>query len=256
MSFIKQAQYRALKPAKRWLRPWRSLYFGEIRVSYKRHLDGGGSTFGQNYIPLLRDWGMPRQARAFEWCSGPGFIGFSLLAHGLCDALCLADINPEAVSACRRTVAENRLTNKVCVYQSDNLENIPSSECWDLVVGNPPHFDWSPESGDVRVCDPGWNIHRGFFGSIGRFLKPNGVILLQENNRGSTAATFSRMIEEFGFTTVLVDGCEPRLTPYTRHYYVGVMRQGDTPPTWLAVGGRDTAKSAPGKDRTGNAVHY
>jgi len=245
LAFVKQLQYLALKPAKRWLRPWQSLYFGDIRVSYKRHLDGGGSTFGQNYIPLLHDCGMPPPARVFEWCSGPGFIGFSLLAHGLCETLCLADINPEAVDACRRTVAENRLANRVSVYQSDNLESISSSERWDLVVGNPPHFDWSPETGDVRVCDPGWNIHRRFFASVGRFLKPNGVILLQENNRGSTASTFSRMIEEFGFATVLVHNCEPRLTPYTRHYYLGVMRRGDMPPTWLAAVGRVASKVTP-----------
>lgn len=35
----------------------------DIRVSYKRYLDGGGSAFGQDYIPFLLDRGMPRQAR-------------------------------------------------------------------------------------------------------------------------------------------------------------------------------------------------
>ena len=53
------------------------------------------------------------QPRAFEWCAGPRFIGFSLLGHGLCDTLCLADINPEAVSACERTIADNALTDRV-----------------------------------------------------------------------------------------------------------------------------------------------
>src|SRR5436853_2332334 len=86
--------------------------------------------------PLLRDRGMPRMQRVFEWCSGPGFIGFSLLARGLAETLCLADVNREAVVACRRTVARNALESLVAVYRSDNLGDIPGSEQWDLVVSN------------------------------------------------------------------------------------------------------------------------
>jgi hypothetical protein len=50
-------------------------------ASTKKHLDGGGSSFGQGYIPFLKSRGMPKQQRVFEWCSGPAFIGFSILAH-------------------------------------------------------------------------------------------------------------------------------------------------------------------------------
>ena len=162
-----------------------------MRVSYKQHLDGGGSTFGQDFVPLLRDRGMPKVARAFEWCAGPGFIGFSLLAQGLCETLCLADVNPEAVAACRRSVARNRLEAKVAVYLSDNLEDIPASEQWDLVVSNPPHFIDSG-IGHLRYHDPDWRVHRGFFGTVARHLKPGGVVVLQENNAGSTPDTFTR----------------------------------------------------------------
>jgi 16S rRNA G1207 methylase RsmC len=96
--------------------------------------------FGQDFIPLLQHLGLPKQKRVFEWCAGPGFIGFSMLGHGLCSSLCLADINPEAVRACQRTVSENGLSDRVSVYCSDNLLNIPATERWDLVVSNPPHF--------------------------------------------------------------------------------------------------------------------
>jgi SAM-dependent methyltransferase len=231
--FVKRLEYRTLKPAQRWLQPWRYVTYGDICVHYKRHLDGGGSSFGQDYIPFLHDRGMPRQPRVFEWCAGPAFIGLSLLGFGLCDTLCLADINPEAVRACRRTIAGNGLADRVAVYRSDNLDNIPASERWDLVVGNPPHFDWA-QIGEIRIGDSGWNIHRRFFASVGRFLKPGGAILIQENNRGSTVETFRQMIEDAGFSIVLVHGCEPRLTPYTRYYYLGIMRRGDTSPPWLA----------------------
>jgi methylase of polypeptide subunit release factors len=175
---------------------------------------------------------MPRQQRIFEWCAGPGFIGFSLLAHGLAETLCLADINPEAVEACRRTIAQNNLAGQVSVYHSDNLKNLPASEKWDLVVSNPPHFidDWI---GDLRTYDDGWHIHREFFNGVDRFLKPGGVIVLQENNRGSTAETFRPMIEASGLSIVFVAECRPQRTSYDRLYFIGIMRRGDTPPTWV-----------------------
>ena len=108
-------EHGTIKPWLRRMRPYREATYSGVRVSYKSHLDGGGSTFGQDFIPLLRERGMPKVQRAFEWCTGPGFIGFSLLAHGLTETLCLADVNPEAVAACRRTVARNGLERSVAV---------------------------------------------------------------------------------------------------------------------------------------------
>ena len=232
----KQFESRHLKPLVRRLEPWRQVRYGDVNVHYKRHLDGGGSSFGQEYIPFLIARGMPRQARVFEWCAGPGFIGFSLLGFGLCDTLALADVNPAALAACRRTIAASGLSDRVSLYRADNLTGIPPSEQWDLVVGNPPHFDIA-QSGELRFADEGWELHREFFAAVGRFLKPGGVILIQENNQGSIPDTFRAMIEAAGLSLVAVHGDEPRVTPYTRIYYLAVMRRGDAPPAWLAAGG-------------------
>lgn len=231
---IRRFEYGTIRRVKRALQPWRYVTYGDIRVHHKRYLDGGGSAFGQDYIPFLRDRGMPKQARVFEWCAGPAFIGFSMLGFGLCDSLCVADINPDAVRACGRTIAANDLKDRVSVYHSDNLDNIPATERWDLVVGNPPHFDWE-QVGERRFADSGWNIHRSFFKNAGRFLKPGGVILVQENNHGSTVETFRQMVEDAGFSIVLAHNCEPRITPYARYYYLGIMRRNETPPAWLAA---------------------
>jgi 16S rRNA G966 N2-methylase RsmD len=231
LNLWKTIEHRHIKPALRRMQPYRVATFAGVRVSYKPHLDGGGSTFGQEFVPVLRGRGMPKVARAFEWCAGPGFIGFSLLAHGLCETLCLADVNPEAVAACRRTVAHNRLEDKVSVYQSDNLRDIPASEQWDLVVSNPPHFG-DTVSRQLRYDDPDWRVHRGFFGGIARHLKPGGVIVLQENNDGSTPATFAPMIAEAGLRVVFEQGASPVRTTDSRMFYLGIMRAGDTPPKW------------------------
>jgi len=222
---------RYIKPIFHKLNPWRQVTYGDVRVHYRQHLDGGGTYFGQDFVPYLELRHMPRQQRVFEWCAGPGFIGFSMLARGLAETLCLADINPEAVEACRRTIADNGLAERVSVCRSDNLGGIPDSERWDLVVGNPPHFV-DTGIGQLRLHDEGWHLHRDFFRSVGPFLKPGGVIVLQENNRGSTAETFRSMIEAADLSIVFVGEGRPRRTTYDRFYFIGIMRRGDPPPAW------------------------
>ena len=72
------------------------------------------------------------------------------------------------------TVRVNKLSGRVTVYQSDNLESIPRSEMWNLIVSNPPHFVDQYE-GDIRAHDPEWRIHRGFFETISDHLAEEGV---------------------------------------------------------------------------------
>jgi methylase of polypeptide subunit release factors len=147
----------------------------------------------------------------------------------------LADINPMAVTACRRTIADNGLGGSVRVYHSDNLSAIPIEEQWDLVVGNPPHFDNG--AFHLRALDKDWHLHRKFFATIARFLHPGGIIVLQENNLGSTAETFHEMIETAGLAIVFVDGCAPQRTSASRIYYIGIMRRGDVVPVWASGAG-------------------
>lgn len=227
----RRIEHGFIKPWLRRIKPWRAKTLGGVRVHYMKHLDGGGAWFGQDYIALLKAWSVPKQGRIFEWCAGPGFIGFSLLGHGHCETLCLADINPQAVDACRRTIEDNKLGARVAVYHSDNLAGIPANEKWDLVVSNPPHFV-DHFIGDLRGHDPDWRIHRGFYAAVGKHLNPGGVLLIQENNRGSVAETFRAMIEAAGLSIIFVHGCAPDRTPDDRFYYVGAMRTGDPVPDW------------------------
>lgn len=170
----------------------------------------------------------------FEWCAGPGFIGFSLLAHGFCKTLCLADVNKEAVLARRRTVRYNRLGDRVTVYHSDNLKAIPASEQWDLIVSNPPHFPVDRIT-DIRLHDPSFQLHRDFFNDVGKFLKPNGVIVLQENNLGSTAETFREMVDAASLRIIFAQGDGGKLTPYPRYYYLGIVHRGAQVPAWATA---------------------
>jgi Methyltransferase small domain len=218
----------------RKLRPLRHVRYAGIGISYREELDGGGTVFGQDFISFFTARGMPKQKRIFEWCSGPGFISFSLLGHGFCETLCLSDINPDAMASCERTIRVNKLGDRVSVFQSDNLKNIPRSEKWDAVVSNPPHFADQHE-GELRAHDPDWRIHREFFETIGEFLTAGGIVVLQENNRGSTVETFRHMIDQSGLEIVFADGDSPTLTKESVYYYIGIVRRGETPPPWATT---------------------
>jgi hypothetical protein len=76
MSLLNRVENELVRPILRWARPSRHVRLAGIDISYRSELDGGGTEFGQEFIPFLKSRGMPKQRRAFEWCSGPGFIGF------------------------------------------------------------------------------------------------------------------------------------------------------------------------------------
>jgi hypothetical protein len=154
-----------------------------------------------------------------EFCSGPGFIGFSLLAEGLCESLCLSDINPEAIQAVEQTIQLNGLQDCVNVYRSDGLRDIPEAERWDLVVSNPPHFkDNYHES--IRHYDGNWQIHRNFYQTVAKYLNPGASVLFQENFEGSTPGDFSSMLAENGHSLIDAFVCsEPRTKNYIDTYY-------------------------------------
>lgn len=162
--------------------------YGEIEVCWLPELEGGGRGFGQDYLPMVEHL-FGHVGRVFELCAGAGCIGFSLLAHGLCDSLALSDINPVAVEAARETVRRNGLDDKVAVHLSDGLAQVPAGESCDLFVANPPFFTdprvsflrepWVPAGAGLRSMDPGLKLHRRLYEDLGRFLRPGGSALIQ-----------------------------------------------------------------------------
>lgn len=166
-------------------------------------LDGGGTEIYQEIINLLKEW-YPGHLfdRTFEWCAGPGIIGFHLLDAGLTNTLCLADVYEPAVVAQKEIIDCLKCQHRVSTYLSDNLKHIPKTERWDLVVGNPPHFPNSVQkhSGtNLRLyVDQDWNIHKEFFTDIKQFLNPGAKIFLWEAQWGSSVETFRPWIESAG----------------------------------------------------------
>lgn len=185
----------------------------KIRVFYEESLNGGGITFGQEYIAIIKDKYPNRLfTKCYEWCCGPGFIGFSILDHGLCKSLCLSDLHDPAIQYAEITVSHlpNEFKGKVTTYLLKDIELLPDNEKFDLVVSNPPHYSiYTPPGIDSwpeqisnnarRIClDIDWESHRNFFRHIKKHLLPNGIILLQENMHGSTLGAFSKSIRNAG----------------------------------------------------------
>lgn len=176
--------------------------YGDIDVCWTGELDGGGMGFGQDFVPVVATL-FGHVHRLCEVCAGPGFIGFSLLAHGLCDELTLVDVNPAAVAAARETVRRNGLADRVRVVESDGLTGLPPGDRHDLFVANPPHFPTPLGLGiGLLTDDPGWRLHRDFYATVGRFLTPGGSVLFQENSEGADPAEFVPMIEAGGLEHV------------------------------------------------------
>jgi SAM-dependent methyltransferase len=177
------------------------IHYKNIKVSYSFFLNGGGVLFAHEFVRIVSQK-IGKVGHVFEYCAGPGFIGFSLLANNLCDKLTLADVNPKAIEAIKETIKNNNLQDKVTVYQSDCLDSIPRTERWDLVVGNPPWHLCSKYKKNIIVCDPEGKVHKKFYRDINKFLKPSGSILFIEGGEYTNIINFKGMIEGNGFKII------------------------------------------------------
>src|SRR5262249_16847582 len=109
-----------------------------------------------------------------------------------------------------------------------------AAERWNVIVSNPPHFDDAVFKNEITHYDRDWHLHRDFFRDAPRFLAPNSVIVLQENNQGSTAETFRPMAEAAGLRVRVVENCRGVLTPQPNYFYVGITRAGNAAPGWAS----------------------
>ena len=164
-------------------------------------LYGEGIFYETEFYRALLLLGVTPCEHVFEFCAGPGYIGYSLLAYGFCQKLTLADVNPVAVEAARRTARYNGIEKLVNIYLSDGLKQIPENDKWDLVVSNPPVLSRSMEIGKketIVTIDPGGAVHREFYLSVKRFMKPGGRVLLKEKPRTGSVDLFEPMVREGG----------------------------------------------------------
>ncbi len=196
--------------------------YGGVAVFDRPEQHRGGMAFGRDFPRVLNELGVGRSGRVLEFCSGPGYIGYSLLAAGWCDALVLSDVDAESIATARHTAAYNGLEDRVTAYISDALDSIPAAERWDLVVANPPHFlPDASRSHDIQVFDPDWSLHRRFYAAVGRHMNEGGVVIVAENRAGSDPEAFADMIAAGGGRPAAVHpGTDVRGEPNGLYYQV------------------------------------
>lgn len=212
--------------------PYATMRYGDLDVCFQWRLDGGGTVFAHEYVRLVAER-FGRVGHVFEFCSGPGFIGFALLAHGLCERLTLADVSRRTLDAARETVRRNGLADRVAVHHSDALDGIPAGEHWDLVVGNPPWLLAPPDARhNLLLCDPGGRVHESFYRDVGKFLAPGGSVLLIEGGKYTAPRDFQAMIDRHGLRVVEAIRPAPwwgifrhlRSYPWLRFPFVALLR--------------------------------
>lgn len=203
----------------------------QYQVIHDSWMDGGGSWFGQEYADIIRQRYSSRVFnRCYEWCSGPAFIGFNILDHGLCESLCVSDIYADAIERVKESAIVNQIAN-VGAYATGTVSGLPEHEMFDLVVANPPHFLECPGDDNYRriAVDQNWAAHQEFFSNIGKHLLPDGVILLQENQAGSInrEKDFEHFIDASGLEIIDVFNSETYYTPdhYTQIYYIEIRQK-------------------------------
>jgi methylase of polypeptide subunit release factors len=178
---------------------------GNYKVFYKNNNDGGGRTFGQDFIPEITSLYPGRVFdRCLEWCAGPGFIGYGLLSAGIINHVTMMDISSDALSDAEMTANYqlNGVRDKVTTIHAGCVAGLEGQ--FDLIVANPPHmrektFGQINSRYPERIyLDPEWNIHREFYSNIKNNLAPEGVILLCEYLGGSSPESFRQMINDGG----------------------------------------------------------
>lgn len=154
---------------------------GAIEIRYQPHLDLGGSEHAAPVAQFIRQRLGVAFDQALEMFAGAGFIGFQLLADGVCRSVDFSDSDPAAVRCVRSTIRRNGLPEICRAYHGSVFTGIPAGRRYDLVVGNPPWaFSWKAGDSDRRECDPGWAIHRAFYRDVSRFLHRKSIVLLLE----------------------------------------------------------------------------
>lgn len=176
-------------------------YF-DLKINWSKDTDGCGNQMIDDFLDATQAISEDTKFKnVLEWCSGPGYWGFGLLATGIAEHVTLADIYEPNKPAVLKTIKENNLQDRATFVLSDNFTNIPQQK-FDLIVANPPHFNMDPYVAHYddprKYKDLDWSIHRNFFNTVNDYLTDNGVIVLAENVWGSNPDTFQDMINDNG----------------------------------------------------------
>ena len=182
------------------------LKIGNFLIYTSGSLDGYGYQTLVDAVSCINHYAAGRKYNhCLEWCSGPGYLGFGTLSSGLTKNLTLLDIFEPNKDVVESSIDRNNLRKNVNFILSDNFSNHEKNLKYDLVIGNPPHFNFlNPPNENVDINehrkfqDTDWKIHKDFFKNVNDYITDDADIILMENTKGSNLDTFKSMIETNG----------------------------------------------------------
>lgn len=127
--------------------------------------------------------------RAIDVCTGSGCLAI-LLAHQFPDARVDAcDLSPEALNVARINVREHKLEDRVQLFKSDLLTDVPPAK-YDIILSNPPYEpsrlvdQQEPEfAAEPRMAHDGGRdglaIIRTLLRQVASRLEPHGIVVIE-----------------------------------------------------------------------------
>jgi hypothetical protein len=190
-----------------------------IEINYHPLMECGGIRRAPMFIDTLE---LIAPGRIFdhglEWCSGPGFIGFSLLGKGLCKKLDLADIWKPSLLAAKGVNAVNNVTT----WHIRRLSDIQPPQKYDLIVGNPPWYPGNLLHKYRLTCDPGLTILKNFLIDAKNYLTPDGLIVLVEGQTHTGPKDILSVLSGTGLQLTQILTCQDDW-----HWFVGIEHNRD-----------------------------
>ena len=177
---------------------------GKGGVHHNPLYDGGGASIGYDmckHQSVLTH--ISNINTTLEMCSGPGFIGYYLLFNNLTKQLWLSDKFDGVLPGIMETNKSNNVD--ASFIHSDCFQNFPKDLKFDLIIGNPPHFQkdekwiWDRKTKDevdasYRInLDEDLKFHKEFFKNVKNYLNKNGKIIFVENNAFISDKTISEL---------------------------------------------------------------
>ncbi|MGO1079213.1 methyltransferase [Inquilinus sp. CA228] len=139
---------------------------------------------------LFAEWlPYPIGGRFLEVGSGAGVIAVVAAQRG-CASVTALDIGLSAVANTVANVVRHGVSDRVRVLHSDLFEALHESERFDMIFWN-SNFVEAPETFEYRrdveraICDPGYAAHGRYLREGGKWLTPNGRLLLGFSSLGN-----------------------------------------------------------------------
>ena len=143
-------------------------------------------------------WVVPNEVTdILELCTGSGCLAImaaDVFAHAQVDVQVDAvDISPDALAVAQRNVSDYDLNERVHLIESDLYQAIPAGKQYNIIFSNPPYVNSTSMTRlpDEYRAEPqialaggtdGMDLVRIIVRDAGRYLKPNGILVVEIGN--------------------------------------------------------------------------